>query len=222
MRQIGLIFHGIGSALRPLADGEARYWLTTSQFDTALDCIQACPRPDRIRISFDDGNLSDHDIALPRLLARGLTASFFVLSGRIGQPGSLDAGQIRTLQDRGMSIGSHGVHHLDWRRATAAGLQTDLTESRTTLEEICGRPVKTAAIPFGSYDQRVLKALQKAGYACAFSSDRGSMNPDSFLRPRSSLTGHMSCDRISSLCEGRMSPPDRLRRLLGMTMKRLG
>ena len=47
-----------------------------------------------MRISFDDGNASDLEIGLPALLERGLTATFFVLAGRLGRPGSLDADEV--------------------------------------------------------------------------------------------------------------------------------
>ncbi|MEO6299557.1 MAG: polysaccharide deacetylase family protein, partial [Paracoccaceae bacterium] len=81
-RQIGLIFHGIGAPDRELERGEAPYWVSITQFEDTLDMIRAHPQPGRFRISFDDGNMSDHDIALPRLVAAGLVAEFFVLSGR--------------------------------------------------------------------------------------------------------------------------------------------
>ena len=127
---IGLIFHGIGTPERVLEPGEAPYWISVARFDAILDQVQAAPRPDRIRLSFDDGNASDHDIALPRLLARGLAADFFVLSGRIGQPGSLSAGQICALAAADMGIGSHGIAHRDWRRTGAADLEAEVTGSR--------------------------------------------------------------------------------------------
>jgi peptidoglycan/xylan/chitin deacetylase (PgdA/CDA1 family) len=186
-RAVGLIFHGIGTPGRPLEPGEAPYWIPAARFEAILDRIAALADPGRIRLSFDDGNASDHDIALPALRARGLAAEVFVLSGRIGQPGSLSAAQIRALLAAGMTIGSHGVAHVDWRGLDAAGLAAELAGSRAALEAVCGRPVTRAAIPFGRYDARVLRALRRAGYACAFSSDGGPMDPGAFLRPRSSV-----------------------------------
>ncbi len=221
-RQIGLIVHGIGTPGRRLEPGEAPFWISTAAFEATLDQIMALPRPDLVRISFDDGNLSDHDIALPRLAARGLTADFFVLSGRIGLPGSLDAAHIRALQDAGMTIGSHGIAHRDWRRLDAAALAEELTTSRAVLEAICGRPVTTAGIPFGSYNARVLTALRRAGYTCAYSSDRGTMNPAAFLRPRTSVQGGMTEADRAAILAARMPLPQRLRRLIGMARRRIG
>lgn len=222
MRKVGLIFHGIGTPGRDLEPGEAPYWVSVAQFEAVLDRIAALADPGRIRISFDDGNASDHDIALPRLLARGLAADFFVLSGRLGRPGSLDAAQVRELQAAGMTIGSHGIAHLNWRNLDDAALEDELVGSRRALEAVTGRQVTTAGIPFGSYDARVLRALRRAGYAAAFSSDRGDMDQHAFLRPRTSITGAMAAEDIPAILSGRLPLPARLRRGIGMTRKRLG
>lgn len=220
-KQIGLIFHGIGTPSRELESGEASYWVSIAQFEHVLDQICADPQPNRFRISFDDGNLSDHDIALPRLLDRGLRADFFVLSGRINTPGSLGKEHIQALHTAGMIIGSHGVAHLDWHRLDKTALEVELSESRAVLEAICGRPVTTAGIPFGSYDARVLKALRQAGYSTAYSSDRGAMSPDTFLRPRTSVKGAMNEAQIAAILAGQLPVLQRLRRRIGMLHKRL-
>lgn len=217
---IGVIFHGIGEPRRGLERGEAPYWISPEMFRRILDRVAQAPRPDRIRLSFDDGNVSDHDIALPELQARGLTADFFVLSGRIGSPGSLGVAQILALQAAGMTIGSHGIAHRDWRELDDADLRTELVQSRARLEEICGRPVTTAGIPFGGYDARVLRALRAAGYSCAWSSDRGTMDPTAFLRPRTSVRGAMEVAEIDAILAGQMPLAARLRRALGMARRR--
>ncbi len=83
---VGMIFHGVGAPGRELESGEAPYWISRELFLRVLDRVAADPQPGRIRLSFDDGNASDHDIALPALLARGLRADFFVLSAVSARP----------------------------------------------------------------------------------------------------------------------------------------
>ena len=217
---IGLIFHGIGMPGRVLEPGEAPYWISVARLDAILDQVQAAAHADRIRLSFDDGNASDHDIALPRLRVRGLSADFFVLSARVGQPGSLSVEQIRALAAAGMGIGSHGIAHRDWRRIGAADLEAEVTGSRTAIEAILGRPVTTAGIPFGSYDARVLAALRRAGYEAACSSDCGTMNPQAFLRPRTSVRAAMTEAEIAVILTGTMPLSRRLRRAIGMIQRR--
>jgi peptidoglycan/xylan/chitin deacetylase (PgdA/CDA1 family) len=213
---VGIIFHGIGTPTRDLEPGEAPYWISVQHFETILDQVMALSDPRRIRISFDDGNASDHDLALPRLLDRGLYADFFVLSGRIGHAGSLSAGQVRALDEAGMGVGSHGIAHRNWRLVSKHELESELVTSRQVIEGVLGHAITTAGIPFGSYDARVLAALRRAGYIAAYSSDRGPMNPRSFLRPRTSVQSGMSEADIVDILKARMTLGRRVRRSLGM------
>lgn len=217
---IGLNFHGIGEPQRTLEPGEAPYWISPEQFDYVLDQVAGAPDPSAYVITFDDSNLSDHDIALPALMARGLKARFFVLTGRIGQTGSLDADHIKALQKSGMAIGSHGIDHVVWPTLDDATLEQELRNSRARLEDICGQPVTEAGIPFGRYDARVLRALRAAGYAMAWSSDGGRFRRNAYLRPRSSLRGDMPDEMMLAVMSDRLSPLRRLRRSLGMARRR--
>lgn len=215
-----LNFHGIGTPRRALEPGEADYWISAERFRDVLDRIAGHPEHERLCITFDDGNISDLDIAIPELQRRGFRAEFFMLTGRIGEPGSLDTHDIRALVRAGMGIGSHGIAHRDWTSLSAGELDDELNASRAMLEEICGEPVRSAAIPFGRYNAAVLHALRKAGYAAVYSSDGGSMDISAFLRPRTSIradTTDLALDRIFA---GWLSPSLRLRRTLAMSVKR--
>jgi peptidoglycan/xylan/chitin deacetylase (PgdA/CDA1 family) len=183
-RAINLTFHGIGDPCRDLEPGERDVWISGDQFLSVLD--QAAGRRD-VAITFDDGNASDLDVALPALRERRLTATFFVVAGRLGAPRFLDADAVRQLAAAGMRIGCHGMHHRPWRGLDAHALQEELVEARTILEAISGRPVTTAACPFGSYDRRVLGSLRRAGYRHVYTSDRGPTRPDRWLQPRNSV-----------------------------------
>ena len=218
---VGIIFHGIGTPKRELEPDEAAYWISEDQFQLVLDLIVSSPNVQDIRISFDDSNTSDIEIGLPELKARGLVADFFVLTGRIGQAGSLSADDIQTLQSNGMTIGSHGIGHRNWSTLSASDLNHELTGSREALEQICGTPVTTAGIPFGGYNAAVLKALRQTGYTCAFSSDCGTMDSSAFLRPRASVQGKMHKEDFQKLLTGQLPLKRRLRRFVGMTRKRL-
>ena len=218
---IGLIFHGIGTAARTLEPGEARYWISKDQFTEMLDQICTLPDPDRIRISFDDGNLSDLEVGLTLLLERGLKADFFVLTGRIGMPGSLDTSDILALRAAGMGIGSHGIDHLKWNTLPPDALRRELQYSRRVLESLCKQQVVSAAIPFGAYSANVLNALRISGYTTVYSSDGGQMNPNAFLQPRSSVMADMTPSDIQAILVAKMSLRRRIRRSLGMARKRL-
>ncbi len=181
-RSINFTFHGIGPQERFLEPGEGTVWVSTERFRSVLDAVKG--RPD-VRITFDDGNRSDVEIALPALLERGMTATFFVVAGRLGSDAFLTAEDLRALAAAGMRIGSHGMHHRPWREAD---LQEEVVTAKAVLEDALGQPITEAACPFGSYDRRVLKALKRAGYARVYTSDRGSAAPGEWLQARTSIT----------------------------------
>ncbi|MBX6722902.1 MAG: polysaccharide deacetylase family protein, partial [Dactylosporangium sp.] len=181
---VNLTVHGIGPPGHELAPGEERTWVDIGQFEQVLDAVVG--RPD-VRLTFDDGNASDLDIALPRLVERGLTAQFFVLVGLLGTPGRLDRDGVRELQRAGMGIGSHGWAHRDWRRLTAEQAREEIDRAHDVLGEILGQPVSRVAIPFGSYDRRVLARLRRARVTRAYTSDGGRARPGAWLQARTSL-----------------------------------
>jgi peptidoglycan/xylan/chitin deacetylase (PgdA/CDA1 family) len=183
-RSITLTFHGIGEPPRALDPGEADVWVSRDRF---LELLDAASHRDDVRITFDDGNASDFGHALPALRERGLNATFFVVAGRMGTPGFVDADQVRELAAAGMEIGCHGMRHRPWRGLDEAALREELVEAKAALEAVVERPVTAAACPFGSYDRRVLKATRGAGYGTVFTSDRGTTRPGDFVQARNSV-----------------------------------
>ncbi len=219
---VALNFHGIGPPERDLEAGEAAYWIGEERCRDILARIAAHPGRARIRITFDDGNISDRTRALPMLETFGLDADFFVLSGRIGQPGSLGEDDIRALRAAGMRIGSHGVRHVAWSGLEPDVLEAELRDSKKRLEEVCGVPVTAAGIPFGRYDGAVLRGLRAAGYDEAWSSDGGVVRERDFPYPRTSIRADTPPARIDAVLDGRMTVLRRARRAAAMTIKRLG
>lgn len=183
-RTINLTFHGTGPCGRVLDAGEERVWLGADELAAVLDTVNG---RDDVRITFDDGNASDVEYALPALQARGLRATFFVVAGALGQPGFLDEDQVRALAAAGMGIGCHGMRHRPWRRLGERALREELVDARELLEGVVGGPVAEAACPFGSYDRRVLAELRACGYRRVYTSDRGSARPDAWLQTRNTL-----------------------------------
>ncbi len=183
MRELILTFHGLGDPPAAIAESERMVWVPVEWFEGILDALPASG----VQLAFDDGNASDARHALPALLERERRARFFPLVGRIDAEGYLRRQDIARLASAGMRIGSHGVHHRDWRTLTEHELHDELAGSRRALGEIVGAEVVEAACPFGSYDRRVLRALRAAGYRRVFSSDGGSASERSWLAPRTSV-----------------------------------
>ncbi|MFZ2101138.1 MAG: polysaccharide deacetylase family protein [Oricola sp.] len=189
-RTLVLTFHGIGDPIVPLAPGEGRYFVTADIYRRTIRALAdfEAAHNVRIRVTFDDGNLSDHAVGLPALAEAGRRGSFFVLAGRIGARGYLSGDHIREMQSAGMTIGTHGWDHVDWRRLDEAGRKRELHDARKRIEDETGTAVTQAAIPFGAFDRAVLGHLKQAGYARVFTSSGGLSIDGTWFCPRRSVT----------------------------------
>jgi peptidoglycan/xylan/chitin deacetylase (PgdA/CDA1 family) len=181
---LNICFHGIGTPQRSVDQDEAVYWVGVSAYLRILDEIATWPS---VAISFDDANASDIQAGLPALAERGLTATFFVLAGRLGSPGSLASGDVRELTRHDMTVGSHGMSHRSWRAMGPADRQAELVEARQVIEDASGHAVTQAACPMGRYDRRLLADLRRLGYPRVYTSDRRPAGRGSWLQPRFSV-----------------------------------
>jgi peptidoglycan/xylan/chitin deacetylase (PgdA/CDA1 family) len=205
VKELILTFHGLGEPPAAATDAERKVWVAVEWFRAIVDAL---PRRG-VGLAFDDGNRSDVEHALPLLAQRGLTARFFPVAGRIGADGYLDAEDIAGLDAAGMAVGSHGLHHRDWRTLGDGELREELTAPRRTLAQVVGREVTEAACPFGSYDRRVLRALRAAGYRRVFSSDGGAGSSGSWLSPRTTVHRERPLQHWLDLATaGASGPPD--------------
>jgi peptidoglycan/xylan/chitin deacetylase (PgdA/CDA1 family) len=195
-REVVVCFHGVGSPDRELEPGEEPYWIDEGLFLGVLDLCAA--RADT-RITFDDGNACDVEVALPRLLERGLVAAFFPLAARIDQRGSVSADGLRELARQGMTVGTHGMNHRSWRGMTPAQRDVELHDATEVIAAASGLPVTEAACPFGLYDRSALRGLREEGFKRVYTSDRAPGRVKQWLQPRYSVRHGDRLDEISSL-----------------------
>jgi peptidoglycan/xylan/chitin deacetylase (PgdA/CDA1 family) len=199
---VNLCFHGIGTCVREREPGESRYWVAEDMFSRILDHV--VDRSD-VRLSFDDGNASDAAIALPALRERGLTATFFVLAGRLDDRASLGASEIRDLRATSMRIGSHGWSHVPWRGLSDIDAHRELVEARQAIAEVSGAFVDEAAMPLGRYDRQLVRRLRAADYRHVFTSDRMPAGPGSWMQPRYSATANDTTESIAAIVAQRLT-----------------
>lgn len=88
------------------------------------------------------------------------------------------AAELRALADAGMEIGFHTRSHEYLPTLEDDALARAMTEGRAELAEVVARPLTTLAYPYGGTDRRVADAARAAGYACAFSTEREAVDPD--------------------------------------------
>ena len=133
------------------------------------------PKP--LIVTFDDGYTCFDANAWPALKKRGIRATVFLVSSRIGQTNAwdegevsfplLDAARIRALQDDGVEFGSHSVSHKPLARLATDEAFQELNKSRWTLTELLDRDVNVFAYPFSNQSREVRTLTQQAGYRCA-------------------------------------------------------
>jgi peptidoglycan/xylan/chitin deacetylase (PgdA/CDA1 family) len=118
-------------------------------------------------LTFDDGfaNLIEH--ATPLLSELGFRATIFVVSGRCGQTNDwpndgsriprlplLSWKELAQMVAAGFEVGAHSVTHRPLTKITQAEAEQEIVESKTTIEDRLGMPVKTFAYPFGLFSRR--------------------------------------------------------------------
>jgi peptidoglycan/xylan/chitin deacetylase (PgdA/CDA1 family) len=140
----------------------------------------------------------NHSVAAPILAEYALPATVYVTTGSIGAPNPfiapeagarmMSAEQIADLAASGWEIGSHTVTHPDMAAMDYAECRRELAESKATLEEIVGAPLRTFAYPFGNYGPAAMAAARDTGFEAALTCvNRGSWAP--FEMKRTLITG---------------------------------
>jgi len=216
---VALNFHGLGTPHAGVDTDEHPFWLSFDAFERILDRMDADPAPGRFLITFDDGNHSDLEAA-ERLRRRGRSGRYYVLAGRIGEPGYLSAGELKSLAAGGAVIGLHGRGHIDWRRADDRQLADETVAAREDIAAATGRPVDEVAIPFGAYDSRVFTWLEHHGFRHILTSDCGTFDPDAQVWNRNTVTADMDAAEIDTILSGGAGPLARLRMAASQAYRR--
>ena len=151
-----------------------------------VDAMRAGRQRGLVGITFDDGYVSVLEAALPELRRHGFTATMFIISGRLGGSNEWDEGprwplmsasQVRELAAAGMEIGSHSATHPRLASIGVGHLEAEIGDSRASIGELVGAPVRGFAYPYGSMDAAARHAVRAAGYdyACAVQTPRSEL-----------------------------------------------
>jgi peptidoglycan/xylan/chitin deacetylase (PgdA/CDA1 family) len=172
LRRLYLLYH-------ELRDGgsDYSYVIDTRLFQAHMDLLaklRAATSSDAAlwpEVTFDDGHVSNIDLAAPILQARGMTAHFFITVGWTGnRAGYMGWDQLRSLHTAGHTIGAHGWTHTLLTHCSDAELHTELGAARQELQDKLGAPVTTMSLPGGRSNAHVLAACAAAGYTHVFTS----------------------------------------------------
>jgi peptidoglycan/xylan/chitin deacetylase (PgdA/CDA1 family) len=142
--------------------------------DDALNTLAPGTTGRHVCLTFDDGNESAFNHALPILSARSVPATFFIVSDWIGRPSTITWNNCRTLIANGMTVASHGATHRRLAELDGPEVLADLVRSRERIELETGRACLHFACPWGQPGTDYLPTrdpglAREAGYRSFFS-----------------------------------------------------
>jgi peptidoglycan/xylan/chitin deacetylase (PgdA/CDA1 family) len=165
-----------------------RGWTFVS-LDQAMACFDGGPDlpPRAVLLTFDDAYVDLLDAAAPVLSERGIPAVAFAVAGQVGGTNVwdsangatsldlLDAEGLRKIAALGIEVGAHTVNHPLLTELPSDALQGEIAGAADLLEQ-AGLPRPRAfSYPYGKWDDGVAQAVREAGYALAFTVDRGTV-----------------------------------------------
>ena len=156
----------------------------------------ALAKPDRknVVLTFDDGAQHLWDYAIPELLKRGMTASFFIPTNHMGQTNSWDVAEgraeiqlmddtaIRDLKVAGMEVGGHSHQHLRLGDIEKDQVLHELTTSKAILDDLLSEDVRSMAWPYGSVPSGAPELMQKTGWKTGLAIFSPDSNPTRLRR----------------------------------------
>ncbi|CCH86413.1 polysaccharide deacetylase [Modestobacter italicus] len=126
-----------------------------------------------VALTFDDGYTDFLEHAAPLLQRHGMTATLYVVAGRMDGANDWDSGprlpimgadQVRAVAAAGHEVGSHTMTHARLAGADPATLTAEVTGSRRVLQDVLQAEVAGFCYPYGAYDTAAADAVAAAGY----------------------------------------------------------
>lgn len=124
-------------------------------------------------LTFDDGYDDFYTNGFPIMSRYGFSATVFMITGEIGQPGYLSQSELPALIQSGMDIECHTVTHPYLDKLSFNAQLREMTDAENTLYAIGGHTIDYLAYPYGHYNADTIRADRVAGIRLAFKMDGG-------------------------------------------------
>ena len=154
-----------------------------------------------VAITFDDGFRDFFTEAFPILQNHGYTATMFLPTAFIRDSSSasirasspfrnpqsafLSWSEIIELRQAGIQFGSHTVNHPKLVELSWSGIQSELSNSKSDIEQHLGEPVSAFCYPFAfpqtdrSFANSFRDLVVQTGYSCCTTTELGRVHPGS-------------------------------------------
>ena len=135
--------------------------------------------PGSVVLTFDDNYQGFYDNAYPLLKEKKIPAAMFVHTNYVGDTSGkhpkMSWDTLRELDKDGLvTVCSHTLSHPpDLTKLAEDQQETELRDSKSTLEQQLGHPIPFFAYPVGMEDATTLDIAQRTGYTMAFTMHNG-------------------------------------------------
>jgi peptidoglycan/xylan/chitin deacetylase (PgdA/CDA1 family) len=121
--------------------------------------------PTIVTLGFDDGTATQYEHRT-LLSERGIPATFYVNTGKLGLPGYMTWDQVATMAAEGHEIGGHTRNHAHLAGLSDAQQRAEICDDRS---ELVGRGYRAEsfAYPHGADDESAQSVVQSCGYRSA-------------------------------------------------------
>lgn len=167
-----LMYHDITDSSRASGGGPERFSVPVQEFRRQLlqlrelglegRTLRAAMAPDAARvvaITFDDGDTGQYERGFRTLAELGMTGTFFITTGWVGQPGRVTWDQLREMRSAGMDIQSHTRAHPFLSELDEARLTDELRGAKEALDRELGQDTDTLALPGGDWPRAALRRV---------------------------------------------------------------
>ena len=150
-------------------------------------------------LTFDDGYIDFYSNAFPILKRFNFHAVSFIPTGLIGGSYYMNWDQIKEIQASGLvTFEAHTVTHANLAALSYTNALKQLLDSKNVLQSQTGYPVNFIAYPYGSLNNTVIRAAQKAGLVGGLGTWYGKAKGPSYNLPRIKIGGNMSLKDFAS------------------------
>lgn len=138
------------------------------------ELLEQPSEPGRVALTFDDGLRSVHEHALPVLREEAVPATLFLTTGHIGRNSHwptlpdnapvfpmLGWSEVEDLRATGWDIQAHTVTHPHLPALDDERIEQELAQAAEVIERRLGRRPDILAYPYGSHDDRTVRAAHR-------------------------------------------------------------